>query len=258
MNDEERKAALRSFLLECRARIKPEDAGLPRIGRQRVEGLRREEVAQLAGVSASWYTLFETARDIRVSPRMLQNVAQALRLSRDETIYLFSLAIDEMPIVPRNGLEDATDPAAPTRPRTHNLPASLTSFHGRRRRQEQVRKLAAERRLVTLTGLGGIGKTRLAVEVARKLLDRFADGIWLVDFAAIADAALVATRGVAGVMGIQERAGRVDPGCTGCRSAASQCVADFRQLRAPADRNSAGRCPSSYRLPARSDPRDES
>lgn len=206
MNDGERKAALRSFLLECRARIKPEDAGLPRIGRRRVEGLRREEVAQLAGVSASWYTLFETARDIRVSPRMLQSVAQALRLSREETIHLFSLAIDEMPIVPRTGLEDATDAGSATRPRTHNLPASLTSFHGRRRRQEQVRKLVAERRLVTLTGPGGIGKTRLAVESARKLLDRFADGIWLVDFAAVTDAALVAMR-TAGVMGIQERPG---------------------------------------------------
>jgi predicted ATPase len=205
VNVEERKVALRSFLLECRARTKPEDAGLPRIGRRRVEGLRREEVAQLAGVSASWYTLFETARDIRVSPRMLQSVAQALRLSREETIYLFSLAIDEMPIVPRKGLEVAADPGLPARSRTHNLPASLTSFHGRRRRQEHVRNLVAERRLITLTGLGGIGKTRLAIEVGRQLLDRFPDGIWLVEFAAVADAALVATR-VANVVGIQERA----------------------------------------------------
>lgn len=204
VNDEERKAALRSFLLECRARIKPEDAGLPRIGRRRVEGLRREEVAQLAGVSASWYTLFETARDIRVSPRMLQSVAQALRLSRDETIYLFSLAIDEMPTVERKDLVGTTDSAPGPRPRTHNLPALLTSFHGRRRRLENLRNLVAERRLVTLTGLGGIGKTRLAIEVGRKLVDRFPDGIWFVEFAAVADAALVALR-VADVMGIQER-----------------------------------------------------
>jgi predicted ATPase len=206
VNEEKRKSALRSFLLERRARIKPEDAGLPRIGRRRVEGLRREEVAQLAGVSASWYTLFETARDIRVSPRMLQNVAQALRLSREETIYLFSLAIDEMPIMARSDVVGTADSATALRPRTNNLPALLTSFHGRRRRAEHLGNLVAGRRLVTLTGLGGIGKTRLAIEVGRKLVDRFSDGVWLVEFAAVADAALVALR-VADVMGIQERPG---------------------------------------------------
>jgi transcriptional regulator with XRE-family HTH domain len=101
MNDPARRKALRSFLQECRARIKPEEVGLPSLGRRRVAGLRREEVAQLAGVSVSWYTLFETARDIRVSSRMLDNVARALRLSSDEKLYLFSLAIEELPTLPR-------------------------------------------------------------------------------------------------------------------------------------------------------------
>ena len=115
---------LSGFLRARRELLKPADVGLPDSERRRVEGLRREEVAQLAGVSASWYTLFETARDIRVSPRMLQSVSQALRLSREETIHLFSLAIDEMPIVPRNGLEDVTDPVAATRPRQSREPDS--------------------------------------------------------------------------------------------------------------------------------------
>jgi transcriptional regulator with XRE-family HTH domain len=101
VNDQERRVALRAFLGECRARIKPEDAGLRLPGRRRVPGLRREEVAQLAGVSAAWYALLETARDIRVSPRMLDRVASALQLAADEKLYLFSLAIAEMPTIPR-------------------------------------------------------------------------------------------------------------------------------------------------------------
>jgi transcriptional regulator with XRE-family HTH domain len=71
-----------------------------------VRGLRREEVAQLAGISLAWYTLFETARDIRVSPRALDRLAKALRLNDGEKAYLFSLAIDEIPSVPRSCVDD--------------------------------------------------------------------------------------------------------------------------------------------------------
>lgn len=107
MAEQPRRAALRKFLMEVRARLRPEDVGLPSIGRRRVPGLRREEVATLAEVSPAWYTLLETARDIRVSPRMLDKVAAALRLSVDEKVHLFSLAIDEMPIVERATAESA-------------------------------------------------------------------------------------------------------------------------------------------------------
>lgn len=102
-----RREALRSFLIERRSRLKPEDVGLSSTGRRRVPGLRREEVAQLAGVSVAWYTLFETGSDIRVSPRMLDRVTGALRLATEERLYLFSLAIDEMPTVPRTSIEIA-------------------------------------------------------------------------------------------------------------------------------------------------------
>jgi len=98
MGNQARKLALRSFVIEHRARLRPEDVGLPRYGRRRVEGLRREEVAMLAGVSVAWYTQFETGA-IRVSPRMLDRVAAVLRLNDEEKLYLFSLAIDEMPTV---------------------------------------------------------------------------------------------------------------------------------------------------------------
>jgi transcriptional regulator with XRE-family HTH domain len=96
-----RRAALRNFLKECRARLAPNDLGLASSGRRRVPGLRREEVAELAGISLAWYTLLETARDIRVSPRLLDRLAAVLRLSDDEKLQLFSLAIDELPSFPR-------------------------------------------------------------------------------------------------------------------------------------------------------------
>jgi len=101
VSDRTRREALRNFLMECRARLRPADVGLSSIGRRRVPGLRREEVADLVGISPAWYTLLETARDIRVSPRMLDRLAEALRLSEEEKVYLFSLAIDELPTMQR-------------------------------------------------------------------------------------------------------------------------------------------------------------
>ena len=98
MENRARKLALRSFVIERRARLAPEDVGMLRYGRRRVEGLRREEMAILVGVSVAWYTQFETGA-IRVSPRMLDRVATALRLNDEERLYLFSLAIEEMPTV---------------------------------------------------------------------------------------------------------------------------------------------------------------
>src|SRR5262249_32753888 len=73
-----------------------------------------------------------------------------------------------------------------------NLPASMDRFVGRRRNLEEIRALLGERRLVTLTGPGGSGKTRLALEVARAIGAERADGVWLVELAAVDDAELVA------------------------------------------------------------------
>jgi DNA-binding winged helix-turn-helix (wHTH) protein len=67
----------------------------------------------------------------------------------------------------------------------HNLPCQLTSFFGREQEIAQHQELVTANRLVTLTGTGGAGKTRLAIEVANQLPNGFADGVWLVEFAAI-------------------------------------------------------------------------
>ena len=82
---------LSDFLKSRRARLSPDDVGLPNGSRRRAAGLRREEVASLAGVGLTWYTWFEQGRDIRVSPDFIENVARALRLSSAERQHLYVL-----------------------------------------------------------------------------------------------------------------------------------------------------------------------
>ena len=89
----------------------------------------------------------------------------------------------------------------------HNLPIQLTSFVGRTREIRKVRDLMAAARLVTLTGIGGCGKTRLALQVAADSLEEFADGGWLVELATLFDDALVA-KAVASALGVPEQPGR--------------------------------------------------
>ncbi len=73
-----------------------------------------------------------------------------------------------------------------------NLPAALTTFVGRHGDLAEVRRGLGATRLLTLTGAGGVGKTRLALEVATASATDFADGVWLVDLAPVRDPALVA------------------------------------------------------------------
>ncbi|MGK8524411.1 helix-turn-helix transcriptional regulator [Nocardia asteroides] len=87
-----RRAQLRDFLRTRRARLTPEDVGLPAVGRRRTPGLRREEVAILAGVGVSWYTWLEQGRDITVSAEVLDAIGAALRLSGPERRHLYLLA----------------------------------------------------------------------------------------------------------------------------------------------------------------------
>jgi predicted ATPase/DNA-binding CsgD family transcriptional regulator len=75
--------------------------------------------------------------------------------------------------------------------RLTNLPVQLSSFIGRKPHLVEIEQRLSSTRLLTLTGVGGVGKTRLALQVAAQLLPRFADGIWLIDLAPLADPALV-------------------------------------------------------------------
>jgi predicted ATPase/DNA-binding CsgD family transcriptional regulator len=89
----------------------------------------------------------------------------------------------------------------------NNLPLQVNRFIGREREMTAVRGLLATSRLLTLTGAGGSGKTRLALQVASDLLEEFAQGVWWVDLAALSDPLLL-PQVVASVVGIPERAGR--------------------------------------------------
>lgn len=78
--------------------MSPESVGLEPNGRRRTPGLRREEVAQLAGVGLSWYTWLEQGRDIKPSPQVLDALARVLRLDRAERTHLYNLARVELPL----------------------------------------------------------------------------------------------------------------------------------------------------------------
>jgi predicted ATPase/class 3 adenylate cyclase/DNA-binding CsgD family transcriptional regulator len=123
----------------------------------------------------------------------------------DRPVRLFALAADGLdpPARPAKGRRV---PAPPRELAVHGWPAALTSFVGRAAQVDEVAGLLQERRLVTVTGPGGMGKTRLAGEVARRVADRFADGVWLVELAPVQDPALVPAA-VAAALGAAELAG---------------------------------------------------
>jgi transcriptional regulator with XRE-family HTH domain len=92
MLSNDRRTEIATFLRLRRTRRQPEEVGLPRGGRRRTPGLRREEVAALAGVSTEWYTWLEQARDVHPSPETLRRIAAALRLEPGESQHLLTLA----------------------------------------------------------------------------------------------------------------------------------------------------------------------
>ncbi|MEX2394642.1 MAG: adenylate/guanylate cyclase domain-containing protein, partial [Actinomycetota bacterium] len=91
--------------------------------------------------------------------------------------------------------------------RRHNLPTQLTSFVGRESELVEIRKLVDSSRLVTLTGAGGCGKTRLALETAADVMAHFADGVRLVDLAPVSDHDVV-PQAIANALGLREQEGR--------------------------------------------------
>ncbi|MBU6487030.1 MAG: helix-turn-helix domain-containing protein [Burkholderiales bacterium] len=108
--------ALGEFIRAHRERLSPQAVGLPPGPRRRTPGLRREEVAQLCGVSPTWYTWIEQGRPVSASADALARIAVALQLSRAERAYLFELAGER-------------DPAEPT-PASNDAPAALIATVG--------------------------------------------------------------------------------------------------------------------------------
>ena len=97
---ERNRAELADFLRSQRERITPQEVGLPAGGRRRTPGLRREEVAALAGVGLSWYTWLEQGREIGVSASFLESLSRTLKLDATERRHLFLLAHQRLPPEP--------------------------------------------------------------------------------------------------------------------------------------------------------------
>jgi predicted ATPase/DNA-binding SARP family transcriptional activator/DNA-binding CsgD family transcriptional regulator len=123
----------------------------------------------------------------------------ATRQLRDE------IASGEFPST-LSSLSVAPQEERPPRSSGHNLPAPRTSFVGREREMLEVKRALAMTRLMTVTGTGGSGKTRLALEVAGSLVGAYPDGVWLVELAPLSEGAPV-PQAVAQALGVRERSG---------------------------------------------------
>jgi transcriptional regulator with XRE-family HTH domain len=123
---ERRRAELGKFLRTRRERLSPADFGMPAGLRRRTPGLRREEVALLAGVGVSWYTWLEQGREINVSTQVLDALARTLRLDRAERWHMYVLA-EAVPVAVSTGRCQVTDVNAEILQALDPLPAVLVN-----------------------------------------------------------------------------------------------------------------------------------
>lgn len=130
---------------------------------------------------------------------MLRELGDFRLRGLDEPERIFQLII---PGLPSDFPRLRTENAAPA-----NLPTQLSTFIGREQEITNIRALLKRSRLVTLTGAGGSGKTRLAIEVATQVLDQFSEGVWLLDFAPLREAGLI-EQAIASVLGVLGEAHR--------------------------------------------------
>ena len=120
-----RRTELAAFLRACRERITPDAVGLPPGTRRRTPGLRREEVANLAGVGVTWYTWLEQGRPINASENVVDAIARTLRLTAAERDHLFHLA--ELPPPDSVGSTGITEEIQEILDALDPLPAALTN-----------------------------------------------------------------------------------------------------------------------------------
>ena len=113
----------------------------------------------------------------------------------------------------------------------NNLPVQLTSFIGREHEIAEVKQELTEHRLVTLTGSGGTGKTRLSLQVAAEVLDHFEHGVWFIELAPLVDPDLI-SQTILSVMGISEQPGKVPLEVLKEYLHDKKVIAGARQLRA--------------------------
>ena len=181
-------------------------------------GLTQEELAGAAGISTRAVSDLERGVNRTAQKETARLLATALGLD-PATGELFVAAARGRASARDVGFGHGTASAD-----VHGFPAELTSFVGRDGPAREVAGLLEEYRLVTVTGPGGVGKTRLAGQVAGRVAARFADGAWLTELAAVRDPAQVAAA-VAVVLGVREQSGRADGGRGGAGDGPSAVAA---------------------------------
>jgi predicted ATPase/DNA-binding XRE family transcriptional regulator len=173
-------------------------------------GLSQEELAERAGLSARG--LSDLERGLHRAPHRdtAQRLADALELGATERAALLAGRSSRVRIAPRTATSpwdlSGVSPNLVQAP-TAALPLQLSSFVGREQEVVQLRRLLQSTRLFTLVGTGGVGKTRLALQVADEVRSEYADGAWLVELAALAEPGLV-PQAVSSRLGIREQPGR--------------------------------------------------
>jgi non-specific serine/threonine protein kinase len=160
-------------------------------------GLTQEELAERGGLSPRGISDLERGARRSPHPATVRRLAAALRLDAEDRAALQAAA--RRVRAPARGASGS--PSAPD-----GLPRPLTSFVGRAREQAELDRALREHRLITLTGTGGIGKSRLALALAHQAVPEHADKAVLVELAALADPLLV-PRAVAAAVGVREPAG---------------------------------------------------
>ena len=175
---------------------------------RRTLDLTQEEVAAKVGCALVTLQKIETGAR-RPSKQMAERLARTLGIPAAEQPAFIACARATYPDEAQPAPRTAARPrqAAAPAPRQHNLSQQLTSFIGREAEMGEVTRLLATTRLLTLTGAGGSGKTRLALEVAGGLVAGFPDGVWWVDLARLGDPELV-PQAVAAALGLRPEAGR--------------------------------------------------
>ncbi|MFN2745172.1 MULTISPECIES: helix-turn-helix transcriptional regulator [Bacillus] len=107
----EKRKELGDFLKLKRSTVSPEEYGMPLGQRRRTKGLRREELAQLAGIGVTWYTWLEQGRDIQVSTQVLESISRVLKLNYEEKKHVFLLAGQQIPLYELQSTKQHLNPA---------------------------------------------------------------------------------------------------------------------------------------------------
>lgn len=161
-------------------------------------GLSQHELAGRAGISENAVGTLERGERRRPHPHTTRALADALHLSEGARNDLFRVAIAFRRPDPLRGRAEVVP---------SSLPAPLTRLVGREREVDSVARQLGQARLVTLTGPGGVGKTRLAIEAARSVEARFPDGVYLVPLASLERAELVSSA-IARAVGLAQTGGQ--------------------------------------------------